>query len=444
MAAVGEPVAFDGSGSSDDQQAPTELDYSWDFGDGSDGAIGQAASHAYSAAGVYTATLTVTDAEGLSDTDVIEVTVGGGGGADLRVTAIETVQNTGSGGTNGQPKAGDKVLVNATVSNVGAAEAGPSTTSFALDGQPMAGSPISTAAIPAGESVVVSVTWDTRGLKDDHVITVTADGGGAVEEADEANNASSLEVAVKGNKVTNGDFSEPNSAGDGPEGWTETDTEAGDATWSENGTDGSRAATTEGNGGNALLAGVPAWTSDPIAVVAGEALTLRVSVSSLDPSSTASVGLAYLGAAGELLGSVQLLDVPSFSGGFQVLELIVDGAGRGDRPADRPDRVQPDRHVHRRIRDLRRRRPVRAIADRRAGTPGRASAGSPALVRAGPRRPLAPTQRQLIGSGLPSTGQRKSAAASRTRVSSPLATYACNSDQLVTRVDGSPPVHVAR
>jgi M6 family metalloprotease-like protein len=318
---VGEIVAFDGSGSSDDRQAPSELAYEWDFGDETEAATGQSVTHAYEAAGTYTATLTVTDAEGLTSSDTIEITVGDGGGdADLRITAIEVVQNTGSGGQNGQPKAGDKVVVKATVTNAGEGDATASVTSFELDGQAMAGSPVGTSTVPAGESVVVQVTWDTRGLKDDHTIAVNADAAVAVEESDETNNTSTLDVSVKGNKVTNGDFSEPDSAGTGPEGWTGTDTEAGDATWTDQGTDGSKGATTAGNGGNAVLGGVPTWTSDPIAVVPGEALSLRVSVSSVDASSTASIGVAYLGAAGELLEVVPLIDVPSLTGGFAVLE----------------------------------------------------------------------------------------------------------------------------
>jgi len=317
--AVGETVSFDGSGSSDDRQAPNELTYRWDFGDGSAAADGQSTTHAYTAAGTYTATLTVTDADGLSDSDTVAIAVTGGA-PDLRVSAIETVQVTGSGGQNGQPKAGDKVTVKATVTNAGAVAADASSTSFELDGQAMAGSPVATSTIAAGESDVVTLSWDTRGLSGDHTITVRADAGDAVAESDETNNASTLDVSVKGNKVTNGDFSQPNADGSGPQGWTESDTAAGDASWSDQGTDGSKAATTEGNGGNATVAGAPSWTSDPISVIPGEALTLRVSASSLDASSTATVGVAYLGVAGELLSTVQLIDVPSLTTGFQVLE----------------------------------------------------------------------------------------------------------------------------
>ncbi len=63
---VGEPIVFDGSGSSDyDNEDGTSandqpLTYSWDFGDSSSG-TGVNPAHSYSAAGTYTITLTVSD-----------------------------------------------------------------------------------------------------------------------------------------------------------------------------------------------------------------------------------------------------------------------------------------------------------------------------------------------------------------------------------------------
>jgi mono/diheme cytochrome c family protein len=66
----GQPVAFDGSGSADPNG--DTLSYSWDFGDGAIG-DGVAPSHAYAAAGNYTATLVVSD--GQLDSDVATTTV---------------------------------------------------------------------------------------------------------------------------------------------------------------------------------------------------------------------------------------------------------------------------------------------------------------------------------------------------------------------------------
>jgi PKD repeat protein len=66
------PVAFSSSGSADpDGQI---VRYAWNFGDGSTSTAANP-SHTYSAAGVYTATLTVTDNDGLSDSASIQITV---------------------------------------------------------------------------------------------------------------------------------------------------------------------------------------------------------------------------------------------------------------------------------------------------------------------------------------------------------------------------------
>ena len=322
-ASAGDPITFDGSGSTDDRQPASELSYAWDFGDG-ETTSGQTVQHAYSAPGPYTATLTVTDAAGLSDTDTVEVTISGGA-ADLVVSAITTVQNTGSGDAKGkQPKQGDKVYVRATIQNVGSVDAPATTSSFTLDGAALAGSPVATGPIPAGGSAQVELLWDTRAFSGDHVLGVDADAGAAVAEADEGNNGGTLQVTVRGNKVTNGDFEQTDESGSSPEGWTGTSTGAGTTGSSEGGgTDGSRAVTITGTRKSVLLAGLPVWTSDPIAVEAGELLELRVSVSASGMSSAPGVGLVYLGAAGEVLQTVRLLEVPLATQGFSTLEQAV-------------------------------------------------------------------------------------------------------------------------
>jgi PKD repeat protein len=65
-------VAFDGTGSSDPDGSIVA--YDWDFGDGSIGS-GATPSHAYSATGVYNATLAVTDDAGATDSDGTVVVV---------------------------------------------------------------------------------------------------------------------------------------------------------------------------------------------------------------------------------------------------------------------------------------------------------------------------------------------------------------------------------
>lgn len=75
---AGKPVTFDGSLSSDAEQAASELTYEWDFdGDGTVDAAGQSVRHTYEQGGDYTVTLLVTDAGGLSDEATVVIRVRG-------------------------------------------------------------------------------------------------------------------------------------------------------------------------------------------------------------------------------------------------------------------------------------------------------------------------------------------------------------------------------
>lgn len=68
-------VAFDGSGSTDPENAA--LQYAWDFdGDGTTDATTPQGSHSYAADGVYDARLTVTDPDGKTGTTTVPITVG--------------------------------------------------------------------------------------------------------------------------------------------------------------------------------------------------------------------------------------------------------------------------------------------------------------------------------------------------------------------------------
>lgn len=67
-------VAFDGSASSDPNG--DALSFLWEFGDGTPNSNEPSPQHVYAAAGLYTATLTVTDALGLFDQDVVQIGVG--------------------------------------------------------------------------------------------------------------------------------------------------------------------------------------------------------------------------------------------------------------------------------------------------------------------------------------------------------------------------------
>ena len=74
---VDQPVTFDGTGSSDSDG--TIIAYDWDYGDGiTDFDAGPVPSHAYTADGTYTVTLTVTDDAGGTATDTTTATIGSG------------------------------------------------------------------------------------------------------------------------------------------------------------------------------------------------------------------------------------------------------------------------------------------------------------------------------------------------------------------------------
>jgi hypothetical protein len=217
---------------------------------------------------------------------------------------------------------GEKVTITARVSNLGTGEAGASMTRFQLDGSTILGT-VATNPVAAGGFQDVPFQWDTRSVKGEHTISVTADAADQVDESAEENNTSTLTVTVQGNKVKNGSFEQQNATGTGPDGWSGESTGAGSASWSDGGSDGSKSASVSGNGGNAAAAGSPSWTSDPISVTAGEALTFVVSVSSLNASSAANAGLVYLGAAGNVLQTVNLITAPLTTAGFAKLEQAV-------------------------------------------------------------------------------------------------------------------------
>ncbi|MGN6576910.1 MAG: PKD domain-containing protein, partial [Nocardioides sp.] len=102
-ARAGQQVTLDARGSSDPDTAASDLDYSWDFGDGGTAkdAAGSVAAVTYDAPGTYTATVTVTDPEGASDTASVDVVVAGGSGGGGGTGGGGTGGGGGSGGGSG-------------------------------------------------------------------------------------------------------------------------------------------------------------------------------------------------------------------------------------------------------------------------------------------------------------------------------------------------------
>jgi hypothetical protein len=162
-------------------------------------------------------------------------------------------------------RAGDKVTLTATVSNLGAADAAASQTEFLLDGSRMPGGLVDTPLIGAGGSVPVTLSWDTRGLKGEHTLKVIADSGGSVDESSDTNNTRETTVIVRGNQVSNPSF-EQSSNGSSPDSWSSS----GSTAYENGGSDGSRSVST-GPGGS--------WTSDPVPVEEGSSYEASVAAS---------------------------------------------------------------------------------------------------------------------------------------------------------------------
>ena len=88
-------VTFDGTASTDDGSIAT---YAWDFGDG-ETADTATITHTYADAGTYTAKLTVTDNDGLSDDATQEIVVEGSAPSDPATPEAEFSVSTNSGNT---------------------------------------------------------------------------------------------------------------------------------------------------------------------------------------------------------------------------------------------------------------------------------------------------------------------------------------------------------
>ena len=87
---VGDPITFDGSGSSDPDG--TIVVYDWDFGDGTTG-TGATPTHSHATAGTYQVSLTVTDDEGVTDTGTTSATITDLGPVDLDIKKFKVSKN---------------------------------------------------------------------------------------------------------------------------------------------------------------------------------------------------------------------------------------------------------------------------------------------------------------------------------------------------------------
>jgi subtilase family serine protease len=95
------------------------------------------------------------------------------------------------------------VEVMATISNRGDSVADETTTRFWVRGADMDRElrVISTPAVPPGDEVEVTATWDVRDRRGDYVITVTADAFRQIAEVRTDNNSASVHVAIADARV---------------------------------------------------------------------------------------------------------------------------------------------------------------------------------------------------------------------------------------------------
>ena len=133
----------------------------------------------------------------------------------------------------------------------------------------------------------------------------TADKLDDADELDETNNLGLLSFTIKGNKVSNPSFTQPNTAGTGPASWSGTNTPAGSTSWS------SGSASITGSGGSVLASGSPSWTK----ATRSRSPPARRSTSSSAFARAGSrrrpaTGLVYLGALGQVVQTVRLVTAP--------------------------------------------------------------------------------------------------------------------------------------
>ncbi|HSU02429.1 MAG TPA: PKD domain-containing protein [Nocardioides sp.] len=95
-------VVLDATGSTD-AETPGDLIYSWDFGNGGStkDAQGAVAEHVYGSAGTYDATVTVSDASGLTDTATVRITITAAGQPTTTPTPVTPGSGSGSGSGSG-------------------------------------------------------------------------------------------------------------------------------------------------------------------------------------------------------------------------------------------------------------------------------------------------------------------------------------------------------
>ncbi len=194
----GQPVAFNGSGSSDPEGQP--LTYSWTFGDGAT-ATGATPTHAYAAAGSYTVTLVVNDGGLNSQPATTTASIGAGNqppiadaGGPYTGTPGQPVAFNGSGSSDpeGQPLTyswtfGDGATATGATPTHAYAAAGSYTVTLVVNDGGLNSQPATTTAsiIQAGGTIVLREGLDGYSGTDDNYLlegsNVNSNAGGRYE-----------------------------------------------------------------------------------------------------------------------------------------------------------------------------------------------------------------------------------------------------------------------
>jgi subtilase family serine protease len=118
---------------------------------------------------------------------------------DLAVGLIRVRDDTQRSTEQGAGIPPHVVEVMVTISNLGESLADETTTRFWVRGPDMDQELriVATPAVPPGEEVEVTATWDARHRRGNYVITVTADAFSQIEEVRTDNNSASVHVTVR-------------------------------------------------------------------------------------------------------------------------------------------------------------------------------------------------------------------------------------------------------
>jgi len=187
----GKTVTFDASNSSDTDG--TIANYAWNFDDGSAG-TGKTTTHVYASVGTYGVTLTVTDNDGLTDTDTKDVFVIATG-VDITPPEASFTSSPES------PEEGETVTFDASASDDTDGTIDSYSWNFD-DGNTGSGETATHSYASAGTYTVTLTIEDNDGLTDTATKDVVVNGGGGGDVTPPVANAGNNITVKAGSKVT--------------------------------------------------------------------------------------------------------------------------------------------------------------------------------------------------------------------------------------------------